>query len=338
MNKNKIYDCFTFYNELDLLEIRLNTLNDIVDKFILVEMNKTHAGNDKEFIFENNKQRFSKFLDKIIHIKIENPPELLEKYKNERNLNWFFENYQRNAIDKGLINCKDDDTIMISDLDEIPNPKKVLEVKDLPNIKALDMIVFNFSLNNLSYAQPWVHGTKVMSYKDYLHILDDIEYEHNAVLKDINSGTTASKIRLYYGNKQLHMKNAGWHFSYIGNEEHVINKCKSIVEGVAENSSDEKIIKIYNSKKFLEWDLIPVIIDDSFPEYLINNQDKYAHLIIKNAKNNATNEIEKSLEIIYNDKFKLFKKVKDLHTGRRRIYFCGVKIASYKKSNNKGND
>jgi beta-1,4-mannosyl-glycoprotein beta-1,4-N-acetylglucosaminyltransferase len=70
----KIYDGFLFFNELDLLEIRLNVLNDVVDYFILVEASVTHQGTPKSFIFEENKNRFSKFLDKIIHIKIDNIP------------------------------------------------------------------------------------------------------------------------------------------------------------------------------------------------------------------------------------------------------------------------
>ena len=64
----KIIDCFTFYNELDMLEFRLTELNDVVDYFVLVECIKTHVNNDKELFFENNKKRYSKFLHKIIHI------------------------------------------------------------------------------------------------------------------------------------------------------------------------------------------------------------------------------------------------------------------------------
>ena len=69
-----IYDCFMFFNELDVLEIRLNELYHAVDKFILVEATKTHAGKDKTLFFNENKQKFSKFLDKIQHIIIDEYP------------------------------------------------------------------------------------------------------------------------------------------------------------------------------------------------------------------------------------------------------------------------
>ena len=71
----KIYDSFLFFNELDILEIRLNTLYDVVDHFILVESSVTHQGVSKPFIFDENKERFAKFLDKIIHIKVTDTPD-----------------------------------------------------------------------------------------------------------------------------------------------------------------------------------------------------------------------------------------------------------------------
>ena len=66
-----IYDCFTFFNELDILEIRLNTLYDTVDYFVIAEANKTHTGKEKDYVFEKNQARFSNFLDKIIYIKVD---------------------------------------------------------------------------------------------------------------------------------------------------------------------------------------------------------------------------------------------------------------------------
>lgn len=69
-----VYDCFSFFNELDLLEIRLNTLDSIVDKFILVESTLTHTGNQKPLFYAENKSRFKKFNDKIIHIIVDEFP------------------------------------------------------------------------------------------------------------------------------------------------------------------------------------------------------------------------------------------------------------------------
>ena len=121
----KVIDCFIFYNELDMLEFRLNELNDVVDYFVLVECIKTHTNNDKELYFENNKNRFSKFLDKIIHIIVkDNIP--------QTNSAWDREKYQRFCIDEGIkkLNLNNEDIIIIADLDEIPDTKTVLNLKN----------------------------------------------------------------------------------------------------------------------------------------------------------------------------------------------------------------
>jgi beta-1,4-mannosyl-glycoprotein beta-1,4-N-acetylglucosaminyltransferase len=82
----KIIDCFTFYNELKLLEYRLNILYNIVDYFIIVEANQTHQGKSKKLYYNENKNRFEKFQDKIIHIVVDLPyiyPNI--NYKNNKN-------------------------------------------------------------------------------------------------------------------------------------------------------------------------------------------------------------------------------------------------------------
>ena len=117
-----IYDCFPFFNELDVLDIRLHVLNDVVDKFVIVEASFTHTGNPKDFIFEQNKGRFADFADKIIHIKLTEKPDPPScGIPDERK--WFLENFQRNAIVQGLSAAKPTDIIMVSDCDEIPDPK-----------------------------------------------------------------------------------------------------------------------------------------------------------------------------------------------------------------------
>ena len=105
------YDCFMFNHELDLLEIRLNEMNDYVDHFVLVECTQTHRAGTKPLYYDINKARFNKFKDKIIHVIVKDhlPPNDL----------WAIEHYQRNQILRGLKGCSPNDIVMVSDLDEI---------------------------------------------------------------------------------------------------------------------------------------------------------------------------------------------------------------------------
>jgi beta-1,4-mannosyl-glycoprotein beta-1,4-N-acetylglucosaminyltransferase len=79
----KIYDCFTFYNELDLLELRLQELYDHVDHFVLVEANRTFQNNSKPFYFGENQHRFARYMDKIIHIQVNDMPESTDAWGRE---------------------------------------------------------------------------------------------------------------------------------------------------------------------------------------------------------------------------------------------------------------
>jgi beta-1,4-mannosyl-glycoprotein beta-1,4-N-acetylglucosaminyltransferase len=112
-----VYDCFLFFNELDILEMRLNILSDVVDKFVFVEADRTFSNMKKPLLFEENQTRRSKFLDKIIHIKITDYPE----YKDA----WNMEYYQRNKIIDGICCCDLNDIILVSDIDETPNQKAI---------------------------------------------------------------------------------------------------------------------------------------------------------------------------------------------------------------------
>ena len=110
-----IYDCFSYWDEDLLLDLRLNILNKYVDYFVIVEGNKTWQNNRKELKFNVNK--FKDFKDRIIYVPVTDLPDGEDPYLRE--------NHQRNAIRKGLERAKDNDLVIISDLDEIPNPEKI---------------------------------------------------------------------------------------------------------------------------------------------------------------------------------------------------------------------
>lgn len=134
-----IYDCFSFYNELDLLEIRLNTLDSVVDKFVLVEATKTHNGQEKPLYYQENVKRFAPFHGKIIHIIVDSFPEIESA--------WTLENYQRNQIIRGLQGARDDDIVLLSDLDEIPNPELVNKYSLKPGRYVFRQITYCYYLN-----------------------------------------------------------------------------------------------------------------------------------------------------------------------------------------------
>lgn len=111
-----IYDCFLFNDELDLLELRLRFLDDAVDRFVIVESERSLSGEPKPLHFFNNRLRFEKFLSRIIHLRApvnDLPP-------------WEYEFFQRNHIKEALKTCGEHDIIIISDADEIVNVKTLL--------------------------------------------------------------------------------------------------------------------------------------------------------------------------------------------------------------------
>ena len=116
-----VYDCFQFFNELDMLKIRLNVLNPVVDRFVISEATETFSGIRKPLYYEENKDMFAEFADKIIHVVVDDTP---EGGTHER------DTFQKNAVTRGLAGCTDDDIIIFSDLDEIPNPDKIREILD----------------------------------------------------------------------------------------------------------------------------------------------------------------------------------------------------------------
>lgn len=284
-----IYDCFTFYNELEILEIRLNTLNEVIDKFVIVEANETFTGLPKEYIFEKNKQKFEKFLDKIIYIPMKFP-EFLNKTTQE--LPWAKENYQRNYIKEGLKQAQPKDIILISDVDEIPNPQSIKKYQNLKGIKALDMHMFYFYLNNISKFHIWSKGTRMLFYKDFLSILDNDKIFYDIILQeDLNKATTPNKIRLYEGKKIRHFYPCGWHFSYIGGIERIVKKIESFShQEWREKNPDslEESKRMLQDKKNFGYELTPIKIASKYclgggvlPEYLIQNQEKYLQLFMK---------------------------------------------------------
>lgn len=195
----KIIDTFIFYNELEMLKFRLTELNEHVDYFVLVEMTKTFAGNDKELYYGSNKDMFSEFNDKIIHIVV-TPPEDLTAWKRE-----FF---QRNSIMRGLdkLELDDDDIILIHDTDEIPDIEDIL-TKDIEIVRKGMRSAFEnyyYNLNN----------------KIDEHITCGIVCSYGVIKNSSPQSIRESWYTFIHTYK-------GWHFSYFGDEYFISNKIKN---------------------------------------------------------------------------------------------------------------
>ena len=260
-----IWDCFTFNNELDLLDLRLHTLAPVVDKFVLVEATTTHSGKPKHLFFEQNMHLFKKFLDKIVHVVVLDMPKSTDY--------WIPENFQRNAIIRGLKSASPQDTILISDLDEIPRPSKLGEIQST-GITIFQLDYYLYFLNSRSPDEPvWNLGTRAVRFLEM---------------------KSPQETRLYGNRRQLLLDkrvvfHGGWHFSHCGGIERLIeHQCNTpdqqlmgvkISQDIAENKRRMDEGRDPQGWRKFYWS--PVPIDETFPEYLRCNPEKFAKLMRK---------------------------------------------------------
>lgn len=279
-----IFDCFTFFNELDLLEIRLNTLKDVVDCFVIAEATRTHRGKPKELYFEKNRARYAKFLNRIRYVVVD---DLLPEEEVERdvyNLPWVNENRQRNAISKGLEGLRDDDIIMLSDLDEIPRP---LAIKDaLPIAKNGDAVRFLMEMycyyaNYKDFCNPiWSLGTVMLSGCTWRTspAFDSFKCDRFTVASE-NNGRTMQKIRFL--NPSIKIRHGGWHMSYLGGVQAIMQKLRAFAHVEASSVAKHVEGRIQSGKSIFggRRDQFVVPLNEDFPSWLVGNKDRFAHLI-----------------------------------------------------------
>ena len=270
---HKLIDCFMYFDEDLVLDIRLNTLNEKVDKFIIVEATRNHAGKPKKLNFKI--ENFLRFKDKIEYIVIDDLPTDVKSFKKNWHSNHIRDQFQRNALERGYRNFDDNDLIMISDIDEIPNPKKIDEFISSNIYACFIQSNFQSKLNLLNVTQTNWPGTKICK-KKYLKSpqwLRDIKIKKKPFWK------------IFKKDIQL-IENGGWHFSFLKNPE-------SIKEKIIAYSHQE-----YNTEKFTDTNLIKekiskgidlfdrdikyekVKLDNSFPKYILDNKEKFKNWIL----------------------------------------------------------
>lgn len=201
-----IYDCFTYYNEVELLELRLHTLSNVVDFFVIVEADRTFSGANREFHFAAHRERFSEFAPQIIYIQVTDMPEVTD--------DWNLQHFQRNCIMRGLVDCSPDDLVLVSDVDEIPHPDALRNLLTIPEgQQALQKYPVAFDLRACFYYVNCVRdrlmpGTVAILYKNLT------QPEQMRTIRD-----RAPRIR------------GGWHFTYMGGSERILQKIEFLGHG-----------------------------------------------------------------------------------------------------------
>ena len=279
-----IFDCFSFFNELDILAIRLNVLAPVVDKFVLVEAVRRHSGEPKELCFEKNKQRFALFLDKIIHVVVDDEPELPSECP-KLIAAWAYENHQRNAIVRGLEGVRDDDVVIISDLDEIPNPAQIRKYAS-KCVKERVVVVFSqiycrYYLNFICMNMPRWRGSKMLSWATFRADATYANMEQHIPMPEFaNKGPTPTRVRFL--RPHLDIPEGGWHFSYYGGARQIQLKMKSIADYVCDAAADMSLDEIERRVKAGEDPLgrgerfYAVPLDARFPDFIRANKERYA--------------------------------------------------------------
>lgn len=241
-----IYDAFLFNGEKEVLDIRVKELESINVKHIAIQSTKTFTGNDKELKIYPYKN--------VEYLIINNFTEGVNA--------WDKEAFQRDYIMNGLLGANDNDIVIISDADEIPSLEAVKSYNPEMGLTALLMNNYWYKFNWLTQKEKWI-APKIMTY-GYL------------------KKTTPNEVR--NSGYESTIENGGWHFSYLGDADYIVNKIESFShqEYNTPQYKDKEEIKIKIETGMSLWGdskFEKVEIDDTFPAYLRNNKEKFIHLI-----------------------------------------------------------
>ena len=284
-----VFSATQMFQELDLLEIRLETLDSVVDFFVISESTKTHSGLDKPLYYNENKDRYKKFDYKIIHQIIDNTPKNIEECLKLNNpyakkvikADWFdknVESYIRDTYEKEVLlralefYAKEGDIILFGDLDEIPSREAIQTLKenfDKDSIYYFKQDLFYYYLNLQKTNENWA-SMLALSY-DRL----------------IEEDKSLCEMRTNKNGKIIY--NAGWHFAYMGGVEKIKQKINSWGEQSLNlphihNALEENVKHAieYGRDLFFRpatWK-VRNINDGTFPEYLVDNQDKFEQMLL----------------------------------------------------------
>lgn len=273
----RIFDCFTFYNEFDILELRLEELWDTVDFFVISEANTTHQNNDKPFYLKDNWDRFKKYHSKIRHVMVDDMPRHSDTWVNER--------FQRTCIQRGLYDLQPDDIVCVSDCDEIPRPAALEAIKNDTNNYPryiLAIALHYFRLNYMMITPVFKQNNIIVTRGKF--------FTNPQQERQITFSTGGLPLN-YASDEICVIEHAGWHFTYFGQTDFAKNKIRNFahaetnVPWIMDYLDVEGIVK---EKYGIGWDKGPerfeyIAVDDYYPQTVLNNLEKYKDMIVPNA-------------------------------------------------------
>jgi beta-1,4-mannosyl-glycoprotein beta-1,4-N-acetylglucosaminyltransferase len=281
-----IYDCFMFFNELELLELRLRELSAVVDRFVLVEATRTHSNRPKPLVYAENRDRFRAFADRIVHVVVDDAPDTSDA--------WAIEKFQRDGVLRDLAGCRADDVILLSDVDEIPSPDKVLEAsRRLRRPRTAPSRLMHAALRSrwvrhplrplLKRHHPSLIVFEMTPYVGYLNLRcrDTRCYGTRATLR--RDLTRPRELRGLHGRV---VRDGGWHFSSMGGVDRVREKLGAFAHreyDTPEFSDSERLTRVLEHGEDLygrdvAWDRVE--IDSTYPRALVENTKPWAEWIM----------------------------------------------------------
>ena len=264
-----IYDCFQYFDEDHMVDLRFNILNDYVDYFVISESTKTHQGKSKKINFDVN--NFPKFKQKIKFIIADYKDKIL--FDNHTGGESPIEQHQRNSLINGIKDAAPDDLIILSDNDEIPDLTKLNLINNKKKFFAFSQKMFMYKLNlqNLNESN-WI-GSKITKkkYISSMQSLRNLKFKRYPFWR--------------IDKRSLQIIEGGWHFSFLKKPDQILKKIKSFSHGEfnKEGLSEEEIVdKIQKSEDIFNrgFELKKVVIDNTFPKYIVDNQKKFLKWII----------------------------------------------------------
>ena len=248
-----IYDCFTFFNELDVLELRLMELDAVVDRFVIAEAPVTFAGRPKPLWFADHRERFAPWLDRIVHVVVDDMPATHDPWTRER--------HQRNALARGLAGARPDDGVIVSDVDEIPSRAAIRAWSYQMGARGFEQLFCYYWLNCVG--GQWA-GSRILPYRTF------------------SAYRAANDIRQ---TDFLLMPDGGWHFSFVGGPSQIVSKLEAyshqdlnraqFKDGAYLDQITSLGIDLFG--RDMRFRFCP--LDGRFPSAVLDNKLKFAHLV-----------------------------------------------------------